>query len=82
MGMGTFSWYSVLNNFEFFYQLISFLALILTHGDGRCGDGNLFLVFCFQTIMNFFVDQMILFLTLSWKSGRGVIICLVVCFQT
>ncbi len=25
------------NNFEFFYQMISFLTLIWMHGDGRCG---------------------------------------------
>ena len=47
MGMGIFAGILFSNNFEFFDQMISFLALILTHGDGKCGDGSLFLVFCF-----------------------------------
>ena len=67
MGMGFFSGILFSNNFEFFDQMISFLTLIWMHGDGRCGDGSLFLVFCFQTITHFFVDHMISFL----KYGEG-----------
>ncbi len=43
-----FCFQTILN---FFDQMISFLTLIWIHGDGRCGDGSLCLVF--QTIMHF-----------------------------
>ncbi len=36
-----------------FDQMTSFLTLAWKNGDGMHGDGSLFLVFCFQTIMIF-----------------------------
>ena len=45
---------------------------------------NFFLVFCFQTVLNFFY-QMISFLTLKWMHGDGTCgdgsLFLVFCFQ-
>ena len=38
----------------FFDKMISFLTLAWKNGDGNHGDGSLFLVFCFQTIMKIF----------------------------
>jgi hypothetical protein len=39
---------------RFFDQIISILTLAWNNGDGKHGDGDLFLVFCFQTIMKYF----------------------------
>ena len=44
----SFCFQTILN--VFFDKMISFLTLSWMHRDGKCGDGSLFLVFCFHTI--------------------------------